>query len=120
MKKIAAFLLIVLVLTACSQGGNSEIQGEVASATPLFPTDTLAPTFTFTPEPTETPIPTPTPTPIVYNQDYLDQFVVLHTITGFVGKPIDYDWSPDGKHLAFGGEAGLIWIYDIEMGDYEG
>jgi WD40 repeat protein len=118
MKKVAAFLLIILALTACSQGGSSESPGEVASATPLLPTDTPAPTFTFTPEPTETPIPTPTPTPIVYNQEHLDKFILLHTITEFISSLKHAVWSPDGQQIAMGGSAGLIWVFDLNTGDF--
>ena len=55
--KTATFLILIMVLSACSMGAP------VATSTPLPPTETPLPTDTPTPLPTATPAFTPTATP---------------------------------------------------------
>jgi WD40 repeat protein/serine/threonine protein kinase len=40
----------------------------------------------------------------------------LHTLPGPVGGGLEPVWSPDGKHLACGGDDGSIWLYDTNKG----
>lgn len=129
--KLFLISLLIILLTACGNATNTidtQEREDVPMPTSTYtqvPTNTPAPTET--PLPTETPTPTftPTPVPIVYDQEYLDQFTLKTTITwnGTVLKALA--WSSDNQKIAIGGEAGKIWINDLDSGtvteiEYEG
>lgn len=97
MKKCAAILVSLALLTACSAAPADSV-----SATPV-PTETPAPTVEPTSEPTATPSPTPAPTMAVYDEVSFDDW------RGSAGCTMpDYTFSAPHKPQPQQGEK-VVW-----------
>jgi hypothetical protein len=102
MKKILFPILIVLILTACSnQPSESQIQTAIAQTQELQVTETLLPTNTLvpsnTPTMTDTPTPFPTDTPIPEPTPTLDLRVIDVDPYKILLKKSDC--NPDGRYF---------------------